>query len=509
MKVLLTTLNSKYVHSNLALKYLYAVCAKRGDILELREFTVNNGDDYIYGEILRNEYDMVCFSCYIWNTERILYLAENLKKARPETIFLLGGPEVTFRAAEVMKKNRHIDFLLQGEGEESFPRLLDAVSDPDGAGSFAGIRGLLYRREGKIYINPVPEPTEFGEIPFPFRSLVGEADKIMYYESSRGCPFSCSYCISSLEKKVRPLPLERVREDLSYFIYKNVRQVKFVDRTFNYDSNRCMEILRYLMETDNGVTNFHFEICGDLMEQKILDLLSRARPGLFQFEIGVQSTNEETLRAIHRRCDFLKLKANVERLVEMGNIHIHLDLIAGLPYEDYESFGGSFNRVYSMKPHMLQLGFLKILPGTPIWEQAEEYEYQYQSKAPYEVISNMFLSAGELAKLKMVEHVFDLYYNKGGFEKTLKYLALVQHGSPFSFYEEFAQFYYQSGFQHRSHKKEDLYRIMNLYGSRMERVATGIGERLQELLAEDMARTLNPEAIKKFTKTGWELHYEQ
>ncbi|HPO04282.1 MAG TPA: DUF4080 domain-containing protein [Bacillota bacterium] len=505
MKTLLTTLNSKYIHSNLALQYLYAVCANEGERTELREFTVNNPDDYIYGELLRGEYDLICFSCYIWNIERTLYLAETLKKARPGVFILLGGPEVTWRAAEIMKKNKSIDFVLTGEGEERFPKLLKELTKPVPSQGFDMIGGLLYRKEGRIYVNPASDPVDFTKVPFPFHSLVGEADKIMYYESSRGCPFSCSYCISAIEKGVRALPLERIKEDLSYFVYKNVKQVKFVDRTFNYNNARSMEILRYLMETDNGVTNFHFELCGDIISEELLNLIESARSGLFQFEIGVQSTNEGTLKAIARHCDFSKLSKNVKRIMAMGNIHMHLDLIAGLPYEDYESFANSFNEVYDLRPHMLQLGFLKLLPGTPIRENAEEYGYIFRSKAPYEVISNNSISAKELAKLKMVELLLDMYYNRGGFERALDYLAFERHPHPFSFYEEFSSFYYLKGFQHKSHNKEDLFRILNLYGRWKDKKEPGTGDRLELLLTEDMKEGLNPEAVKKFMKTGWDI----
>lgn len=505
MKVLLTTLNSKYVHSNLALKYLYAVSTEAGHNIELREFTVNNPDDYIYGELLRNDYDLICFSSYVWNIEKTLYLVENVKKAIPEIKVLLGGPEVTWRGPDIMKKNRNVDFILTGEGEETFPKLLNALAEPDVSSNFEGINGLLYRHDGKIYVNPATAPVDFTAVPFPFHSLVGESDKIMYYESARGCPFACSYCVSAIEKGIRPLPIDRVKADLSYFVYKGVKQVKFVDRTFNYNDARCMDILRYLMETDNGVTNFHFELCGDIISPELLNLLEKARPGLFQFEIGVQSTNETTLTAINRRCDFPKLSANVERIMNMKNIHLHLDLIAGLPHEDYEGFANSFNDVYRLKPHMLQLGFLKLLPGTPIREQVEEYSYQFRAKAPYEVISNKFLTAIELARLKMVEHIFDLYYNRGGFEGSLGYLAHELHSRPFVFYEEFAAFYYLKGYQHRSHNKEDLYRIFYLYGCWKDRSEPGTADRLKQLLTEDMARSLNPEAIKKFMKTGWDV----
>jgi radical SAM superfamily enzyme YgiQ (UPF0313 family) len=505
MKILLTTLNSKYIHSNLALKYLYALCGDMGHNIELKEFTINNSDDYIYGELLRGNYDLICFSCYIWNIEKTLYLVENYKKACPASNVLLGGPEVTWRSVEIMKKYRSVDYILAGEGEESFPLFLKSIKNSGFTGDYDDINGLFFRKEDKIYANPKAEAVDFSKVPFPFNSLVGEMDKIMYYESSRGCPFSCSYCISAIERGVRARPVEIVKEELAYFIYKGVKQVKFVDRTFNYNNSRSLEILKYLIEADKGVTNFHFELCGDMISDNFLELVSHARPGLFQFEIGVQTTNEDTLEAINRKCDFHKLSSAVKRIIEMGNIHLHLDLIAGLPYEDYSSFAESFNKVYSLGPHMLQLGFLKLLPGTPIKDRATEYNYVYRSKAPYEVISNKFISAKELAKLKMVELVLDLYYNRGGFSNTLHYLACREGTNPFGFYEDFAYFYHLKGFQHRSQNKEDLYRILYYYGSNKYGFDEDVFNRIKSLIKEDMDGGLNSEAVRKFMKTGWEL----
>lgn len=505
MKVLLTTLNSKYIHSNLALKYLYAVCINDGYSIELKEFTINNPNDYIYGELLRGDYDVVCFSCYIWNIESILPLVENLKKARPEAMTVLGGPEVSWRGVEIMKKHRAVDFVIAGEGEENLPLFLERLIKGEGDDKFAGIGGLHYRGEGKIFVNPASEPVDFEGLPFPYARLVSEPDKIMYYESARGCPFSCSYCISAIEKGMRSLTVERVKRDLSYFIYKGVKQVKFVDRTFNYDNDRSLEIIRYLMEADKGTTNFHLELCADIISEELLDTLSTARPGLFQFEIGVQSTNSMTLEAINRPCDLDKLSSNVGRLRDMGNIHLHLDLIAGLPYEGYKSFAASFNDVYGMQPHMLQLGFLKLLPGTPIREEAEKHSYVFRTKAPYEVISNSYISAKELARLKMVEMVVDLYYNRGGFESTLEYLSGAEGWEAFAFYESFADFYYSKGFQHKSHNKEDLYRILHYYITSMDSEKQRVKGIPELLLERDMENYLNPEAVRKFMKIGWEL----
>lgn len=503
MKILLTTLNSKYVHSNLALKYLYASAEKSRNSIDILEFTINNDEDYIFTELLRKSYDVICFSCYIWNVDKTLCLAENLKKARPDLKILLGGPEVSYDVIPFMSQHKFIDFIISGEGEASFSELAEnLLADTR---EFEKIRGLTYRLDGKIYVNPPAPLLQFESVPFPYLSLVCEEDKVMYYESSRGCPFQCSYCLSSVDRRVRTLSLERVKSDLSYFIYKKVRQVKFIDRTFNWDRGRCCEIMKYLMSSDNGETNFHFELCGDLLDEELLQLLSAARPGLFQFEIGVQSTNESALHACSRKSNFPKLAENVKRLVEMGNIHIHLDLIAGLPHEDYESFRKSFNDVYDLKGHHLQLGFLKLIKGAPIRNQIEEHEYVYRGQAPYEIISNKYISALALVRLKKIENILDLYYNRKGFQRTLDYAAANLAESPFDFYEELSDYYYLKGFQHKSHKKEDLYRIFLLYAGWKERFIPNIKESIKELLVLDMEDTLNPDAIKKFERKGWEI----
>jgi len=503
MKILLTTLNSKYVHSNLALKYLYASAEKNSNSIDILEFTINNEEDYIFTELLRKSYDVICFSCYIWNVDKTLCLAENLKKARPELKILLGGPEVSFDVIPFMSQHKFIDFIISGEGEAPFSELAETLLED--TREFEKIRGLTYRMGGKIYVNPQAPPLHFESVPFPYLSLVCEEDKVMYYESSRGCPFQCSYCLSSLDRKVRTLSMERVKSDLSYFIYKRVKQVKFIDRTFNWEKKRCFEIMKYLIVSDNGFTNFHFELCGDLLDEDLLQLLSTARPGLFQFEIGVQSTNESALSACNRKSDFEKLAENVKRLIELDNIHIHLDLIAGLPHEDYPSFRKSFNEVYSLKGHQLQLGFLKLIKGAPIREQVEEHEYVYRGQAPYEIISSKYISALALIRLKKIENVLDLYYNRGGFHRTLDFAVETLAETPFDFYEELADYFYLKGFQHKSHKKEDLYRIFLLYAGWKERFTPNMKDTIKELLILDMRDTLNPEAIKKFERKGWEI----
>ncbi len=503
MKILLTTLNSKYVHSNLALKYLYASAEKNSNSIDILEFTINNEEDYIFTELLRKSYDVICFSCYIWNVDKTLCLAENLKKAKPELKILLGGPEVSFDVIPFMSQHKFIDFIISGEGEAPFSELAETLIED--TQEFEKIRGLTYRMGGKIYVNPQAPPLHFESVPFPYLSLVCEEDKVMYYESSRGCPFQCSYCLSSLDRKVRTLSMERVKSDLSYFIYKRVKQVKFIDRTFNWEKKRCFDIMKYLIVSDNGFTNFHFELCGDLLDEELLQLLSTARPGLFQFEIGVQSTNESALRACNRKSDFDMLAENVQRLIVLDNIHIHLDLIAGLPHEDYPSFRKSFNEVYSLKGHQLQLGFLKLIKGAPIREQVEEHEYVYRGQAPYEIISSKYISALALIRLKKIENVLDLYYNRGGFHRTLDFAVETLTETPFDFYEELADYFYLKGFQHKSHKKEDLYRIFLLYAGWKERFTPNMKDKIKELLILDMRDTLNPEAIKKFERKGWEI----
>lgn len=503
MKILLTTLNAKYIHSNLALKYLFAVAGEERKSLELKEFTINHEDDYIYTELIRVEYGVICFSCYIWNIERTLYLAETLKRARPDLIIVLGGPEVTYQAEDILRKNEAIDFILTGEGEETFPQLLKLLINPDSSLHFSEINGLLYRKDDEIYGESATNTVDFQQVPFPYRNIEIEGDKILYYESSRGCPFQCSYCLSSIVKGVRSLPVDRVKKDLDYFILKKVKQVKFVDRTFNYDMNRSIEIFTYLIERDNGITNFHFELCGELIDEKMLMLLEKARPGLFQFEIGIQSTNDATLKTINRKTNLLILFKNIQKILNMDNIHIHLDLIAGLPYEDYNSFKCSFNEVYCLKPHQLQLGFLKLLPGTLIREQADKYDYIYRKKAPYEVISNRFISAEGFVRLKMVETVFNRYYNKGGFSQTLDFTTTKLGMEAFEFYEELARFYYLKGFQDRSHKKEDFYRILHLYGMWKDKFFPGVGKKMEQVLLLDINQSMNPEIAKNMMKKGW------
>ncbi len=501
MRILLTTLNSKYVHSNLALKYLYAVAQPWAAHVELKEYTINNTSDYVFGELIRGDYDVICFSCYIWNIRQICDLAETIKRAKPDTIIALGGPEVSFETETFLNGHLWADFVLMGEGEAVFRQWMEQLfsDEPD----FDSVDGLARRSETGVVVNPPAKILSMEEISFPYEYLPAEDDKVLYYESSRGCPFRCAYCLSSVDKVIRALPMDRVKRELSYFIYKKVKQVKFIDRTFNYDAVRCREIFRYLIERDNGVTNFHFEICADLIDEETLELLAGARKGLFQFEIGVQSTNPQVLKNCGRNGNFSKLAAVVEQIREMKNIHLHLDLIAGLPGENLESFRNSFNDVYRLKPDALQLGFLKVLKGSPMADMAERYGIVWRRQAPYETLFTNDIGADELVHLKMVEELLDLYWNRGGFAHSVNFMTDLQFDTPFDFYSTFAKYYYAAGHQHKSHKKEDLYRILDQFGRCLGDADTADEVRCR--LIRDMAETLNPDAIKKFEKKGWEL----
>ena len=505
MKILLTTLNSKYVHANLALKYLYTVVAGEYSDVEAREFTINNDPHYVYGEILRGGYDMVCFSCYIWNIEQIRKLAADLKMACPELLLTAGGPEASSRGPAFARENPWVDFVLRGEGEYPFYRLCQVLHEPQRA--LETVPGLIYRQDGKIYVNAEIEPIDFNAVPFPYSMLDCEPDKVVYYESTRGCPFRCSYCLSSIDKTIRALDMNRVKADLGYFLYKRVMQVKFIDRTFNYDAARAHEIIKYIIDNDNGVTNFHFEICAALLDDATLALFETARAGLFQVEAGIQSTYPPTLAAINRKENVYPVLYNLERLIARSKVHVHVDLIAGLPYESYELFRRSFDKVYALGADALQLGFLKVLAGTPLAAETERHKIVYRQYAPYEVISTAYISAWELARLKMIEEMLDTYYNRGGFSHTIAYLIEAVGEGAFRLYEKLADFYYASGFQHRERKKDDQYRILLQFARTLaqERDEPAIEETALKMLTRDAEQSMNPENLKRFLRKGWEV----
>jgi len=461
MKVLLTTLNSKHIHSNLAIRYLYSFCKEEFPELELREFTINQDPDYCLAEIYKGDYQVACFSCYIWNITETLRLINNLKKVQPNLIIVLGGPEVSFDPEVALQHNPAVDYIILGEGEITFQELLRYLVKKQG--KIEELLGLAYRKGSQVQLTGTrPLITDLGRLPFPYekRDIASLKNKIIYYESSRGCPFGCSYCLSSTIHGVRFFPLERVKRDLQFFLDAKVKQVKFVDRTFNVKKSHSLEIMRYLYAHDNGYTNFHFEITADLLDEETLEFLKDVRPGLFQFEIGVQSTNPATLQAIRRRMDFQKLKMVVERLAGYKNIHLHLDLIAGLPYEGFKSFKNSFDQVYALKPDNLQLGFLKFLKGTSIREERELHGYVYRDEPPYEVLANRYIGFGEMLRLKGMEAMLELYYNSHHFDYSLAYLMHNIYQSPAGFFEDFSRYWEEQGLHHAAHNQIELYKIL-------------------------------------------------
>lgn len=457
MKILLAACNAKYIHSNLAVYDLRAYASAYQEHILLREYTINQTKDEILKDIYLTGADVVCFSCYIWNISFVKDLLCDLHKILPETKFWAGGPEVSFDAEAFLRKTPQMTGVMTGEGEKTFLELMHYYVD--GEGFLAEIPGIVYRDGKEIHNNGWRELTDLSEIPFVYEQLKDFENKIIYYESSRGCPFSCSYCLSSIDKKLRFRNLELVRRELQFFLDHKVPQVKFVDRTFNCRHEHAMEIWRYILEHDNGVTNFHFEISADLLRDEEIQLMSKMRPGLIQLEIGVQSTNTDTIHAIHRHMDLVKLERSVAKIHSFGNIHQHLDLIAGLPYEDYDTFHRSFNDVYRMKPDQLQLGFLKVLKGSLMEQEAQKYGILHKEKEPYEVLSTNWLSYREILKLKRVESMVEVYYNSGQFQNTLEYLV-PQFEDAFIFYEKLGAFYEEKGYSEISHSRMRRYEIL-------------------------------------------------
>lgn len=460
MKILLAACNAKYIHSNLALYDLKAYSSDYDEHVILREYTINQPKDEILKDIYSSGADVVCFSCYIWNISFVRELIRDLVKILPKTAFWAGGPEVSYDAEKFLTEMPEMTGVMVGEGEKTFHDLLEFYID--GKDSLEEISGIAYRTGDKIIHNGWRELMDLSAIPFVYEHLEKFENRIIYYESSRGCPFSCSYCLSSIDKKLRFRDLELVKKELQFFLDHRVPQVKFVDRTFNCKHEHAMTIWKYILEHDNGVTNFHFEISADLLREEEMELMSQMRPGLIQLEIGVQSTNPETIRAIHRHMDLKKLEHCVNRVHSFRNIHQHLDLIAGLPYEDYDTFHQSFNDVYRMKPDQLQLGFLKVLKGSLMQKEAEVYGIVYKEKEPYEVLSTNWLTYGEVLKLKMVESMVEVYYNSGQFWHTLEYLVPFEKDA-FTFYEKLGSFYEKKGYSEISHSRMRRYEILLEY----------------------------------------------
>ena len=461
MKILLAACNAKYIHSNLAVYNLKSCSGKYSPNVVIKEYTINQIRDDILKDIYLEQPDVICFSCYIWNISFVKELVPDLKKILPHVDFWAGGPEVSYDAVEFLKKNPAFFGVMVGEGEETFHELAGYYIERKPQ-TLKEIRGVAFHDETKvpdIVHTGWRELMDLSKVPFAYSNLTEFKNRIIYYESSRGCPFSCSYCLSSIDKKLRFRDIELVKNELQFFIDNKVPQVKFVDRTFNCKHDHAMAIWRYITEHDNGITNFHFEISADLLREEELALMKTMRPGLIQLEIGVQSTNPQTIKAIRRTMDFEKLKGIVEQIHGFGNIHQHLDLIAGLPYEGYDSFHKSFCDVYALRPEQFQLGFLKVLKGSHMMEMCREYGIVYKTQEPYEVLSTKWLDYDHVLKLKTVENMVEVYYNSGQFQNTLEYLEKF-FPDAFSIYERLGSFYMEKGYGDVSHTRMRRYEIL-------------------------------------------------
>lgn len=457
-KILLTAINAKYIHSNLAVYSLKKYAEEFKNHIEIAEYTINQYTDSILQNIYKHQPKVIAFSCYIWNISYVTTLIKDLKKVLRDVKIWVGGPEVSYRAEDFLREYPQADGVMVGEGEKIFYNLMRLWSGQENAEDLRNIKGIVYRDEdGNIFTNPNEDLLELSTIPFPYDDISKFKNKIIYYESSRGCPFSCSYCLSSIDKRLRFRDISLVKKELGFFLAERVPQVKFVDRTFNCKKSHAMEIWKYIKEHDNGVTNFHFEVSADLIDDEELTLFEQMRPGLIQLEIGIQTTNETVIKEINRTMKLDRLKEVVGRINSFGNIHQHLDLIAGLPYEGYESFVRSFNEVYEMKPEQLQLGFLKVLTGAKMHKKAEEYNLLYTAEPPYEVMSTKWLSYDKILELKKIEHMVEIYYNSRQFANSISYLE-KKFESPFKLFEEIGNYYEVHKLDEVKHSRINLYK---------------------------------------------------
>ncbi len=484
MKIFLTAINAKYIHSNLAVYSLRAYAKVFQEQIEIGEYTINNKVDYILEQIYKAKPDVLCFSCYIWNIGYVEELITEYHKLCPKVPIWVGGPEVSYEVETFLEEHPQVTGVMIGEGERTFQQLCEYYVSQNG--TLKELNGIAYKDSvsGEVIFTQPQEPMNMSDIPFCYDHIENFENRIIYYESSRGCPFNCSYCLSSIDKKLSFRDTELVKKELAFFIEKKVPQVKFVDRTFNCKHDHAMEIWRFVKEHDNGITNFHFEISADLLNEEELALIHDMRPGLIQLEIGVQSTNEPTIREIHRTMKLELLKDIVRKIQSGGNIHEHLDLIAGLPYEDYAAFTKSFDEIYELKPNQLQLGFLKVLKGSYMYGHAAEYEIVYHEKTPYEVMKTKWLSFDDVLKIKQVEEMLEVYYNSGQFEITMKVLEPL-FDSAFMMFQELGAFYEAKGYFGMSHSR--IRRAEILLEFMRERKSSGaVMQMLEESLTFDL-----------------------
>lgn len=459
MKLLLTAINAKYIHSNLAVYSLRAYAKEYREQIELAEYTINHRMEYILSGIYKRRPDVLCFSCYIWNISEVLAVAEEFHKLCPDVPIWMGGPEVSYEVENFLQEHPFVTGVMVGEGEKIFQDLCEYYVNLEKKGKICfgekpeTIKGLAFlNADGHMIFTEPQTPLDMSTIPFCYDEMEDFKNRIIYYESSRGCPFRCSYCLSSIDKKLRFKDIALVKQELLFFIEKEVPQVKFVDRTFNCDHHHAMEIWRFLKENDRGITNFHFEIAADLLTDEEIEFIAGLRPGLIQLEIGVQTTNPETITEIHRSMDLERVKYVTSRIKEGKNVHQHLDLIAGLPFEDYMTFQKSFDEIYALKPEQLQLGFLKVLKGSYMFEHAKEYGVIYQSRPPYETMETKWLSFDEVLKIKQVEEMLEVYYNSRQYPMSIKLLE-TEFDSAFAMFAALGDYYEQKGYFSLSHSR--------------------------------------------------------
>ncbi len=511
MKFLLVGINAKYIHSNPAVYSLKAYAGEGYEKeIEIAEYTINNRLEEVLSGIYERCPDVAAFSCYIWNWNFVRELTEELHKIKPQLPIWLGGPEVSFDAEEILRVCPWITGIMIGEGEETFRELVDYYKGGDskeGSIGLEDIQGIVCRIGNRILRTEERAPMDMNRLPFLYRDRENFENRIIYYESSRGCPFRCSYCLSAIDKSVRFRDMDTVKRELQFFLDEAVAQVKFVDRTFNCSHSHAMEIWEYIHRHDNGITNFHFEIAAEKLDEEEINLLEKMRPGLVQLEIGVQSANPETLSEINRQADMGRLEKIVNSIRKGGNVHLHLDLIAGLPFEGYESFGKSFDVVYSMKPEQLQMGFLKVLKGSPMHERAQGYGIKYTSRPPYEVLCTSWLSFEEICRLKRIEEVVELYYNSNQFTHTLPVLEKSFDGA-FAMFEKLAEYYKEKGYftnnPSRVYRYEVLLEFALIYGKGEEGL-------YKELLTYDIYLRENMKSRPGFARNleGYKEHFRE
>ncbi|MBS5794660.1 MAG: B12-binding domain-containing radical SAM protein [Clostridiales bacterium] len=504
IKTLLVGINAKYIHTSLAVRSIEMYCKENNTNVSTKEFTINNDEDKIINEIYEEKPDFLGFSCYIWNINIILEIISTIKKLLPNVKIFVGGPEVSYEYDYIFEKG--IDIVCIGEGEKTVKELIDRFNEKKCIDkSFENVNGIAFKLENDIIVTKDRDLLQLDEIPFVYKNgLEGTEHKILYYEASRGCPYSCQYCLSSLEKGLRFLSEKRVKEDLDFFLKNNVKQVKFVDRTFNCNKKFALLIWNYLIDNDNGITNFHFEISADIVDDDMLNVLKNARVGLFQFEIGVQSTNDATLDEIKRKTNLQKLFDKVDKIKNLKNIHQHLDLIAGLPFEDYDIFKKSFNDVFNVYPEQFQLGFLKLLKGSGLRINAEKYGIVYKDKAPYEVLYTNLIDYDKMNMLKNIEEMIEIYYNSGKAINTIKY-GIKFFNSPFDFFEQLVTYWVKNNYNNISHSKMKLYEVIYDFFKDIKDIDNNV---LNEIVKFDILLNDNIKSLPVWVNTKYDNNFK-